>query len=302
MTKARFFLVCLVAMFAFLACTQPAAAQKKSRFKVTRISKAQPAVHSDASADALAAGLYATEQAFVANPLSLGTGTPGAFNSDGTELWPCFGDSTTANVDCPSIGDPSQTFPDNAVAVGGPSYSWPLSACNQNSDTVIACGQIDSWYEDDSGDTTDDLTYLVTVTQVQSGKTVYIADSGVVDFGANPFGGPGENIIIYGDQGFGTIGDATGPNNGNCDADFNYPLPTGANPGEVYVIQANKTCVPPIAGVATITSTTEVATPHYAKKTTATACAPSPAPCYTVTFTKKYSVIEKSLIYLTPAD
>jgi hypothetical protein len=294
MTKARFFLVCLVAMFAFLVCTQPAAAQKKPRFKVTRISKAHSEVRSDASESALAADLYALQQGFTATAVSL------PLNSDGSEIWPCFGDGSGTG-DCPFVGDPQQDLPVGGVVVGGPQYVWSLPTCNQNTATVAPCGQIDTWYEDDSGDTTDDLTYLVTVTQVQSGKTVYIADSGVIDFGANPFGGPVEDIIIYGDQGFGTLGDATGPNNGNCDTDFNYPLPTGANPGVVYGVQANKTCVAPIEGVATITSTTEIATPHYAKKTTATACAPAAAPCYTVTFTKKYSVIEKTLIYLQAA-
>jgi len=291
MTKARFFLVCLVAMFAFLACTQPAAAQKRPRFKVKVMQNKASEVRPDASSLALTADLYALEQAFTATAASF------PLNSDGSELWPCFGFSI--NLDCPNIGDPSQTFPDGGVAVGSPAYLWSLPACNQNSATVPPCGEIATWYEDDSGDTADDLTYLVTVTQVQSGKTVYIADSGIVDFGPN-FGGSGADILIYSDQGFGTLGDAAGPNNGDCETDLNYPSKTDPNTS-LFVIQANKTCVPPIEGVATITATTEVATPHYAKKTTATACAPTALPCYTVTYTKKYSVIQKSLIYLQAA-
>jgi|HubBroStandDraft_6_1064221.scaffolds.fasta_scaffold08287_3 hypothetical protein len=221
--------------------------------------------------------LYPISQAFVVTPVPIGT------NSDGTDLWPCFGGST-ANPDCPTIGDPSITFPAGGVALGAPQYVWSYSACDASkaSDTT-PCGQTETWYEDDSNDTssTDDLTYSLAVTQVQSGKTVYIADSGIVDFGPNPYGGlsPAADVIIYGDQNFGTLG-ATGKNNGNCEADFNYPSPV--LPG-VFVVAANKTCVNPIPGLATVTATTEISTATFTTKKGVT----------TVKYTTKYKASQK---------
>jgi len=294
MTKARFFLVCLVAMFAFLACSQLASAQSKSRFHV----KAVPAKHSDANRGAtsdptLTADLYALEAAFTALPPQPPT------NSDGTDLWPCFGDSSTANPDCPTIGSPSETFPNGGVAVGVPQYVWSLPDCDGTTNGNVPCGQLETWYEDDSNDTSDDLLYSVEVVQ----GTSVILDSGTIDFGPNTFGGltPPADVIFSGDLSFGALGDI-GKNNGNCSADSGYPTSTdpGAPP---FVIQANKTCVDPVAGVATVTATTEIAAPKYTKKTTAAACSPNPEPCYTVTYTKKYSISQKWNIYLqAPAD
>jgi hypothetical protein len=196
------------------------------------------------------AGLYATEAAFVATDLP-------TTNTDGSDLWPCFGDTSSANPDCPTIGAPSVTFPTGGVALGAPSYTWSLSACNGTTNGNVLCGQTNSWYEDDSGDSTDDLTYEIEVTQ---GENI-IADSGLVDFGPNTFGGlsPAANVIIYGDQNFGTLGE-TGKNNGNCDADFNYPSPE--LPG-VFVIAAGKTCVDPVAGPVKFTATTSVQTATF---------------------------------------
>ncbi len=298
MTKARFFLVCLVAMFAFLACTQPAAAQSAKRIHV----KAVPAKHSDASRGvvsdaALAPDLYALEAAFTASSY------PTVNTSDGTELWPCFGGSS----DCPVIGDPQIAFPDTGVVVGGPAYVWSLPDCDGTTNgssvggvpTYVPCGQVETWYEDDSNDSTDELLYTV---EVEQGTSV-IYDSGTLDFGPNVFGGavPPYDIVFSGDTNFGTLGQ-TGKNNGNCEADFNYPLAAAANPGVTYSVQANKTCVNPVAGIATVTATTEIATPKYsAKKTTVAACAPTAPPCYTVTYTKVYSIIQKWNIYLQAA-
>jgi hypothetical protein len=293
MTKARFFLVCLVAMFAFLACTQPAAAQKKPRFHV----KAVPSNHSDAKENvnpAPPANLYGLEAAFTATSFLFPP------NSDTSFIWPCFGDGSGTG-DCPFIGDPQQNFPAGGVAVGVPQYVWSFADCDGNTvSSTTPCGETETWYEDDSNDSAADLTYLVEVTQGTGAGLKIIADSGVVDFGANPFGGlvPPADVVFSGALNFGTLGVPTGPNNGNCDADFNYPLVSNANPGQVYVVQANKTCADPVPGLATITATTELAVPKYTKKTTALACAPVAAPCYTVTFTKKYSVIQKWNIWL----
>ena len=134
------------------------------------------------------------------------------------------------------------------------------------------------------------------------GSTV-IADSGTIDFGTNPYGGltPPGDIVIYGDQNFGTEGE-TGENNGNCDPSFAYPLATAANPGTVYGIAANKTCGAAVSGPVTITATTELATPTYVADTKGTGgngqtCTKT-APCYTVKYTSKFKLSQKFIINL----
>ena len=258
------------------------------------------------------AGLYPGWAFFAGSPLTSATGQ----NSDGSDLWPCFGGGATANVDCPTIGDPSQAFPDNGLVVGVPSYSWSLSACKDTSTATGVCGQTETWYEDDSGDSNDDLTYLITATQ--GGTTDFIVDSGTVDFGPNVYGGlatPGVNVIIYGDQGFGTMGQS-GANNGNCSAAYNYPIPGYVSPTATptgivypYIIPAGKTCVQPVAstsstsGEVAFSATTEIGTPKYSKLTTGVdgvngnPCTTT-HPCAKVSYTKKYSVAQKFDIFL----
>jgi hypothetical protein len=267
-----FLVVTSLVIVAFLACGQQAlAAENQHHWQI----KVVPRVHSDAiHANSVTAALYPGEAAFA------GTAYP-TVNSDGLDLWPCFGDTATPNTDCPTIGNPSITFPTGGVVLGAPSYTWSLEACNATSTSTPVCGQTETWYEDDSNDSTDDLTYEIEVTQ---GSKV-IADSGVVDFGPNVYGGlsPAANVIIYGDQNFGTMGE-TGKNNGNCTPDLNYP--TASDPaGELFIIAANKTCVAPVAGVATLSATTSVATPKY-KLDTKTGT-------YTVTYTVKYKATQK---------
>jgi hypothetical protein len=237
-------------------------------------------------------GLYSSGEAFVATPFDFYASE----NSDGSDVWPCFGGGTSANSDCPTIGDPAQ---DNySVAIGSPAFTYSLAGCDATSTSSLPCGQTNTWYEDDSLDSTDDLTYLIEATQ---GTTV-IADSGTVDFGPNPYGvsNPGFNIIIYGDQAFGTEGQS-GVNNGECSAAFNYPLASAANPGAVYVIPAGKTCHAPVSGLVTLAATTELGTPKYTKKTSGvidgTTCSVA-HPCYTVTYTKKFSLAQKWTIWL----
>jgi hypothetical protein len=210
-------------------------------------------------------GLYGLDQAFTAY----------ALDGSGADEWPCFGGGSGA--DC-------STIVAGGVVVGIPQYVWSYSACDgaTASDTT-PCGQTETWYEDDSNDTStsDDLTYSLTATQVQGKATVYIADSGTVDFGPNPYGGlsPAADVIIYGDQNFGTLGQ-TGKNNGNCEANFNYPSPV--LPG-VFVIAANKTCVNPQPGLATLTATTQIATATFSTKKGVT----------TVKYTIKYKLQQK---------
>ncbi len=198
-----------------------------------------------------------------------------ALDGSGADEWPCFGGGSGA--DCPTIVA-------GGVVVGIPQYVWSFANCDAScaSDTT-PCGQTETWYEDDSNDTSakDDLTYSVVVTQ---GKNV-IADSGTVDFGPNPYGGltPPADVIIFGDQNFGTLGE-TGKNNGNCEADFNYPSPV--LPG-VFVVAANKTCVDPVPGLATLTATTSVSTAIFTTTKGVT----------TVKYTAKHKLAQKWTIF-----
>jgi len=293
--KSRLFLVVgLVAMIAFIACSQLAVAQGKPHYQVKILPKANAEFGPGATTTnpPPAVGLYPTWAAFTGT--SNNGGTP--LNTDGTWLWPCFGGGATANVDCPTIGDPSIPFPVNGVVVGTPQYTWSLAACDGTtngssmggSPTYIPCGQTASWYEDDANDNTDDLLYSIVITQ----GTSIIVDSGTVDFGVNTYGGmsPAANIIIYGDQNFGTLGQ-TGKNNGNCTANYNYPG-VGAIPTGLFIVAAGKTCFEPVAGLATVTATTELATPVWTSKTT------KGVTTYTVKYTKKYSLTQKWNIWL----
>jgi len=286
--KIRFFT--FAGLMAVLAYSQLAVAQvapEKPRFQI----KVLPGTHRVNAAPLTtvnpppADNLYGIGAAFTA------TGYP-TINTDESDLWPCFGDSTTPNTDCPYIGNPQVTFPTGGVAVGAPQYVWSLAACDGTtngssvggSPTYIPCGQTETWYEDDTNDSTDDLTYSIVITQGAN----TIIDSGTVDFGPNPFGGytPPADIIISGDQNFGTLGQ-TGKNNGNCDADYNYPtkLPPTSYP---IVTAANKTCVDPVPGLAKVTATTEIATATWTKK----------GKKFSVTYTKVYSLTQTWDIWL----
>ena len=171
--------------------------------------------------------------------------------------------------------------------LGDPAYTWSLSACDSNLSGSVGtyCGQTETFYEDDTGDNTDDVLYIITATQVQNGLPVYIYHSGTVDFLTNPFS-PGTRIIVYGDSNFGSAG-VTGKNNGNCYANYNYPFPDFSL--GVFVIQANKTCVEPIAGPVTLTATTELATPTWKYK--------NGVP-WEVKYAVKYKITQKWTIYL----
>jgi len=299
MTKSCLFQVLApLAIAALVVCGQ-AVAQEKPHFQI----KLVPRVNSDVRArpETLTKNLYALQAAF-----TQGYPTPAA-NSDSTDIWPCFG-AAAGNPDCPTIGDPSITFPAGGVAVGAPAYVWQLSnpgsngyGCdadtNGTSNTAyLPCGQTETWYEDDTGDSTDDLTYSIVVTQGSN----TLVDSGTVDFGPNSFGGltPPADVIIYGDQNFGAwSGATTGPNNANCTADFNYPLASDPPTAFPYIIEAGKTCTDPVSGAATLTAVTEVATPKYTKSTSSAVCGSVGPPCWTVKYTKKYSITQKWTIY-----
>ena len=258
--NSRFFQVLAsLAVVAFFVCGQQALAEGH-QYHIQVVQRANP--EQAPTNPPPKSNLYALQQAF--------TATPGAVNTDGSDLWPCFGNGAGTG-DCPFIGDPQVNFPVGGVAVGSAAYVWSYTNCDGDTSTSPVCGQTETWYSDDSNDTTDDLTYAITATQVQSGVTVTLADSGTVDFaGVNPFGStPGAAIVIYGDQNFGDLGVTTGPNNGNCSANVNYPVASNVESGITYpyVIAAGATCVNPLPGLVTLTATTELAGPNTPKPT-----------------------------------
>ncbi len=264
-----------------------------------------PTHHSKASVVPPAKNLYGTVAAFVGSPYEASWTNPATIGGD---LWPCFGGSTDGTgvvnatlcnevVPDPTSGASEYYLPVAAGVFGAPLYTWSLTACDATSTASLPCGQTNTWYEDDTLDSTDELTYAITALQ----GTSYVAASGTVDFGVNPYGGvTGQNVIIYGDQNFGTMGQ-TGVNNGNCTAAYNYPLASAANPGGVYIVPAGKTCVAPKAGAVALTATTELGTPSYKKVTKGTIdgtpCTVT-APCYTVAWKSVYKLAQKWTIWL----
>jgi hypothetical protein len=303
--SGSFRVIVLFAIVAFCACSQMALARTHIVVAARSHSQVRPDTPIPPS---LAPGLYAISQAFVDSPY------PNWVNNfDGYELWPCFGEKST-NQDCPTIGNPSILFPSSAVAVGVPYFTWSLADCDGTTNGTqapyvwdggatwspsaingyyVPCGQINNFYEDWTGDTTDDL--LITM-EVKQGASV-IADSGIQDWGPNPYGdSASEGFVVanYQDFNFGALGD-TGANNGNCVPDYNYPTssPGPSNPLSYPVITAaNQTCVDPVAGPATLYVTTTIATPTWTCKTkqSVTACK--------VTYANKYSLHQKWSILL----
>jgi len=301
MTKFWWFrvLACL-AVIAFFACGQQALAQvdtqSKMHLRVTALPKAQQEITRDTKSSlAVTANLYPLSAVF-------GTTSYPTVNSDGNNLWSCFGDTSTPTPDCSTIGNPQVTFPTGGIVLGLPEYVWSLSACDGSTNGNIPCGDIEAFYEDDTGDSTDDVIFTWEVTQGTDTNKKIILDYGTADFGPHK-SMPGSNLVSATDVNFGTLGVPTGPNNGNCLPDINYPTssdPAGPSDPEglLFIIAANKTCDDPVAGLATITVTTEIATPHYTKHTTVASCGTTTPPCYTVTYTKKYSITQKWNIWL----
>src|SRR5208283_2992334 len=102
-------------------------------------------------------------------------------------------------------------------------------------------------------DTTQDLTDDVTVALSIVQGTKIIANIGTQDYGPNPFGLTAADYpllwVNYNPMNLGTQGQ-TGPNNGNCLADFNYPLPSAAFNPPYEIIAAGKTCSAATSGLA----------------------------------------------------
>lgn len=310
-------------VFACFAGGQSLVAQEKAQPRVrvraapresaeTRTTDNRVGRPENANAPAPTLNLYSLQAAFTQTYPIIGA------NADGTDIWPCTGDSsgTGPDPDCPTIGDPSITFPSNATAIGNPAFIWQLknvagSGNGYGCDALIngtghlgvpylPCGQAETWYEDNTNDTTDDLLYSMVVTQGAN----TISDTGMVDIGPNIYGGttPASDVIIYNPTNFGYgpgDGPSTGPNNGDCNPDYNYPLTAPANPGGEYLVAAGKTCVRPTAGWATVTVTTALGAPIY-KEVKGAACAANgvASPCYTVEWIKKYELCQKWDIFL----
>jgi hypothetical protein len=238
-------------------------------------------------------------------------------NADGSDIWPCLGRGN--NTDCTLIGNPPVALPRGGIVMGRPAFTWALQNNNiigfglgngtgcdaltngtvgQPSEGVLyrPCGQIFTSYEDDTGDSTDDLLQRVVVTQ--GDKVIF--DSGVVDFGpAGPIKYP-VDVILFSDANFGFWpGAEDGPNNGNCSGNLNYPLTAATFPATGYTLASNSTCQQPVAGPATFTTYTELATPQYERNTGRTCTSKGVAsPCFTVRYTRRYLIHQDWKIFL----
>ena len=209
--------VVIMAIVAFTVGGQQALAQSPHHLQFKVVSPAQ--------ADRVPKG---AKEKPVLEQLMAGFGVLPPVDGGGNDEWPCFPNQNANGADCSTIAT-------GGVVVGQPPFTQSLSACDANSASSANCGQIFWFYEDDTGDTTDDLVISVVIKQ---GKN-YILDTGAYDFGPNPFPA-GSVVVIYDDTAFGTLGQ-TGPGNGFCAG-------------------STETCVNPISGKATATVTTTVGT------------------------------------------
>jgi len=215
MSKSRVFqLLACLAVVALVAGGQQALAQSPHHLQVQVVSGAHANLHHPGKSEKK-----------VLQQLSSGFGVLPPLDGNGADEWPCS--SVFANAaDCADVAP-------GGVVIGFPAYSQSLSNCDASASGAPNCGQIFWFYEDDTGDNTDDLVVSVVVKQGRD----YILDSGPVNFGPNPFS-PGQVIVIYDDTAFGTLGQ-TGPGNGFCAG-------------------STETCVNPVKGVASVTVTTTV--------------------------------------------
>jgi hypothetical protein len=227
-----------------------------------------------------------------------------AANADGSDLWPCLG-HTRGNPDCPVVGNPPVALPRGGVVLGFPSFIFSLASgpaavngvgCDALSNGTTGtqpaqyrpCAQINTWFEDNTNDPTDDLLQHITV--MQGSKVIY--DSGTVDYGpAGPIKYP-VNVLLNTDVNFGFWpGAALGPNNGNCSTDSGYPLSAPTNPGNTYVVAAGQTCEQPVAGKVRFVTVTVLATPQYTQATDALCSSRGvTSPCFTVTWTRHHEI------------
>lgn len=214
MFKSRLFpIVAAFAMVAFLVCGQPAIAQSRHHFTARVVSGSS--VHRN--------GVQKFDELF---QLASGFGVLPPVDDGGNDAWPCFPNQNANGADCSQIAA-------GGVVIGGPAFTWSYAACDANSASSTNCGQIFWFYEDDTGDNTDDLIVSISVKQGSN----FILDTGNFDFGPNPFPA-GSIVVISDDAAFGTLGE-TGKNNGYCAG-------------------SKKTCSDPFQGNATVVVTTKV--------------------------------------------
>jgi len=220
MSQSRFFQVfAFTAILALFVCGQQAMAQNPHHLQMRALSPVD------------AGKIYPpkgpTEKARL-EQLSSGFGVLPPLDSGGADEWPCFPNQNANGADCSSIAA-------GGVVIGQPAYTQSLANCDASASGAANCGQFFSFYEDDTGDNTDDLVVSIVVKQ----GVKYILDTGTVDLGTNPFPA-GSVVIIYDDTAFGTLGQ-TGPGNGFCGG-------------------STETCVNPVKGPATATFTITVGT------------------------------------------
>lgn len=206
-----------LAIFVVFVLGQQAMAQHHIQFKV--VPKAQ--AHGAQSP-------RVAKERKVLEQLIAGFGVLPPIDGGGNDEWPCFPNANANGADC------SQISP-GGVVIGQPAFTQSLSACDANSSGAANCGQFFSFYEDDTGNNTDNLVVSIVVKQGVN----YILDTGIVNLGPNPFPA-GSVVVIYDDAAFGTLGQ-TGPGNGFCAG-------------------STETCVNPKAGKATATFTITVGT------------------------------------------
>jgi hypothetical protein len=312
-----------VVMLVIAICFSPMAlAQQKVHSHMMVVPKPHSQVHPDTALPPTP-GLYAVSWGFVGTPYDSSQNAHGWLNNtDGYELYPCFGNSTNSsnpqgggpNLDCQYVGDPQLALQSSGGVFGIPSYTWPLLTSTTYGVTAygcdgdkngtqnpylqgetwdpaaidgyyIPCGQMNTWYEDWSGDSTDEILWSAEVTQ---GTTV-IADSGTQDWGPNGYAAISTPIdaVFYQDFNFGDLG-VTGVNNGNCVPNNGYPFTTNTPVAADYpaIIAAGKKCGEPKTGIATIAVTIEVAKVAYTKSTKTSVCGAQGTPCYTAKYTQ----------------
>jgi len=233
-----------------------------------------------------------------------------AVNADGSNLWPCYGRSPVANVDCPTVGNPSLPLPRGAMVHGRPAYSWAL-----NNDDILGfgvgngvgcdafingttgpfgaayrpCGSFTTFFEDDTNDANDDLLNRIVVTQ---GLGV-IFDSGTIDYGpAGPSVKYPVDVELIFDANFGYWpGEKGGHNNGNCSPSIGYPLTAPTFPGVPYQVAAGSACVRPVPGLAHVHTETILATPTYTQAGTDKCTKHGiDGECFTVSWEHKYRI------------
>jgi hypothetical protein len=252
-------------------------------------------------------------------------------NADGSDLWPCFGFGSAGapNTDCPTVGNPSIPLPVGGAVLGVPQYVWKLAnnsgygygngeGNGNGCDALIngttgplpvngsagasqykPCGQIATWYEDDSNDPGDDLLQRIVIRQ----GTRVIYDSGTVDYGPAPANiAYPVSVILSTDANFGFWpgqDQSTGPNNGNCRPNTGYPLTSTTYPGAIYVVESGQTCHEPLPGLAIVSTSTVLATPAY-KKVSGAACTSKgvSSPCYQVEWTRNHEIRQDFNIFL----